>query len=99
MRRVDQVTADQVRQVLLAARARGADPATALDQAGLLDHPGKQREAQIDFLGLLITSLDQINADLMGVTSVPKTPLDLKRWVMNYIKGIREGLIRNGAEK
>lgn len=96
MRRVDPVTADKVRQVLVSARARGADPATALDQAGLLDHPGKQREAQIDFLGLLITSLDQINADLMGATSVPKTPLDLKRWVMNYVKGIREGLIRNG---
>jgi hypothetical protein len=95
MRRVDPVTADKVRQVLVSARARGADPATALDQAGLLDHPGKQREAAINFMGLLIASLDQINADLMGITSVPKTPLDLKRWVMNYIKGIQEGLMRN----
>lgn len=100
MTRVDPVTADKVRQVLQSARARGADAAVALDQAGLLSYPDKDRDAQIGFLGLLIESLDQIPTELMGVRQVPKTPLDLKRWLMNYVKGIREGLIRNGnAEK
>lgn len=96
MMRVDPVTADKVRAVLLSARARGADPAVALDQAGLLSYPDKDRDAQIGFLGLLIESLDQIPADIMGIREVPKTPLDLKRWLMNYVKGIRDGLIRNG---
>lgn len=96
MIRVDPVTADKVRQILVSARARGADVATALDQAGLLDYPGKAHQAQIDFLDLLIHSLDQIPTELMGVREVPKTPLDLKRWLMNYVTGIREGLIRNG---
>lgn len=99
MTRVDPVTADKVRQVLQSARARGADAAVALDQAGLLSYPGKERDAQIDFLGLLSQSLEQIPVDILGIKSVPRTPLDLKRWVISYIDGIRDGLIRNGDTK
>lgn len=98
-RRIDPVTADEIRRILLSAKARGADQVMALDQAGMLTYPGKERDAQIEFLGLLSQSLDQISADLMGITGVPKTPLDLKRWVINYIDGIRDGLIRNDSTK
>lgn len=40
--RVDPVTADQVRQVLLNARAKGVDPVAELDRHGLLDYPAKR---------------------------------------------------------
>lgn len=99
MARIDPVTADQVRQVMAAARHRGADTVTALNRAGLLRHPAQQREDQIKLLRMLSQSLDQISTDLMGIKGLPKTPLDLKRWVINYINGISDGLERNDSEK
>lgn len=99
MPRVDQVTADQVRQVLLSAKARGADPATALDQAGLVDHPGKRRELRIDVIEALIYSTRGAPADHIIGGRMPRTLLDIKQEVIRYLEHVREGMIRNGAEK
>lgn len=96
MTRVDPVTADKVRQVLQSARARGADAAVALDQAGLLDYPGKRRQCRINAIDTLVQSTTSVSADVIFPNRLPRTPLDLKQEVIKYLEHVRDGLIRHG---
>lgn len=94
-RRVDPVTADKVRAVLISARARGADPAVALDQAHLLTYRSHEAMVEIRVIERIIKDLSEITADILPEHRARMTKLDLKQYILAFLESVREGLVRH----
>lgn len=99
MRRVDAKTADKIHEILMLCRSKGGDPVTMMDRAGLLSHPSRRRAEQIQFVENLIDSIRNISPALITPNRMPRTPLDLKQYVIGLLEELREGLIKNGTEE
>ena len=95
MTRVDPVTADKVRQVLSSARARGADPAMALDQAHLLAYRRQELMVEIRVVERIINDLSAITADILPEHRARMTKLDMKQYILAFLESVREGLVRH----
>lgn len=87
--KADEVSLQQVRRVLAEAMGRGADPAEALDRAGLIMHPALANYVAQEALSELAKVLDEIQvkqlAKVLG-QRMPTSPLDTKRYIAEWIR-------------
>lgn len=94
MPRIDPVTADRVRQVLLAARARGIDPVAALDQAGLLDYPAKQLVGAAILMESTVIEMTTGTTGTWILAQIARrnitTPHDMYTDMIHFLRGIAE---------
>lgn len=95
MSRVDPVTADRVRQVLTSARARGADPAMALDQAHLLTYRQREQMIEIRLIERLSRDIEALSADILPDHRARMTKLDMKQYLLKFLDQLQEAMMRN----
>lgn len=94
--RADEGTLQQVRVVLASAMERGADPAEALDKAGLLMFNARTVHLQRAALRRLADVLDEIGVDQLAAvveSRMPLTALDTKRLIVKWINVTAEGML------
>lgn len=94
MTRVDPVTADQIRQILLASRSRGVDPVAILDRADLLDYRTKRQLWSALLVEQVVEELRNgqlgmaFNARISGSTR--HTPMDVKNELLQILEGMAQ---------
>jgi putative ribosome biogenesis GTPase RsgA len=91
MTRIDHETAQKIRRVLMLCRSRGIDPVIALDTAGLLRYEDKRHEDILAGMELLILTVQQTPVQLLNHQDVPKTPLDLKQFILDLLESVKKG--------
>jgi len=91
MTRIDHETAAQIRTVLMLCRFRGTDPVIALDTAGLLRYKDKLHEDILAGMELLILTVQHTPVQLLNHHDVPRTPLDLKRFILDLLESVKKG--------
>lgn len=87
MARIDPVTADTVRRIIMISRARGVDPVIPLDRAGLLQYPGARREYAAILLEEVIRELSSGPTGRMMNSLAMRTPLDMKVKIIEALEG------------
>jgi hypothetical protein len=90
--RVDPVTSDQIHLILSLCRSRGQDPVSALNAAGLIRHKAKIQEDQLNTADMLILATQQSPIQLLSHHEVPRTPLDLKRFIIDFLESLKKGM-------
>lgn len=85
--RIDPVTAHRVHLILANCRIRGTDPVAALDAAGLLQYPAQQAEQRRTTVTTLWALLETMTPTMLGDGIVPATAADMKRCILEKIKG------------
>lgn len=87
MARIDPVTADRIRDIILASRSRGVDPVAILDRAGMLNYEAARREWAAIIMDQVVAEL---NTGPMGMVlngKILRTPLDMKREIIEVLEG------------
>lgn len=91
--RADEATLHRVRAVLAEAMSKGADPAEALNKAGLLWFAQREAQHRGDALRRAAQVLDEMQvAQVAEVTNsrMPLTALDTKRVVVKWLGQIAD---------
>lgn len=91
--RADEATLQRTRMVLTEAMGKGADPAEALNKAGLLWFPQREAQHRGDALRRAAQVLDEMQvSQLAQVTNsrMPLTALDTKRVVVTWLGQIAD---------
>lgn len=89
---MDIETAEKVRRVILLSRTRGIDPATMLDQAGLIDHPRKKMAYTAETLTLIIDMAGELTPTELGITSTAGTAMDMKNCMIAWLQEMRRSV-------
>ena len=84
---LDQETLGKVHTVLATAQARGADPAFALQRAGLLWYPQREAQRIHHVLASMAEMLDRMSIRqlALGIGSEPATVLDTKNLIVKWL--------------
>lgn len=91
--RIDEQTANKIRTVIMLARARGQDPVAALDLGGFLRHEATIKQDRIAGINVAINTILAVSAAmLLSHHELPRTPLDLKKFILDLLRSIREGM-------
>lgn len=90
MNRIELESAAQVHTVLALCRSKGLDPVQVLDQARMLRHMGTRREDAVRVLENAIAVIEGTPdaSEMAGM----KTPLDLKRMIIEKLRGIQSDI-------
>jgi hypothetical protein len=88
MNRIDAETADKIRQIMMLCRSRGQDPVTVLDTAGFLRHQAVRQQDAVNLLDQGIIP----GVKALRVPPEVKTPLDMKRVILDALEGLRNEL-------
>lgn len=86
--RIDPQTAAKIRIILQGCRERGADPVAVLDTAGYIRHPAQQTRDRERVLWEVHDLIDAATPTQLGGGRVPATALDMKRHILETIKGM-----------
>jgi hypothetical protein len=96
MKRVDPETSNQIHTILMLCRSRGQDPVAALNAAGFIRHEGSKHADYLRALEYLGQALKDMPIQLLKHNEVPRTPLDLKRYIIilldNVVKEVEKQL-------
>lgn len=87
MARIDPVTADRIRQILLMSRSRGVDPVAILDRAGMLSYEAARREWGAILMDQVVAELNTGPLGLAINGRQFRTPMDMKREILEALEG------------
>jgi len=88
MKRMEPETAEQIRVIMALCRSRGQDTVSTLDRAGFLRHKTSRNRDLINFLDTGIIP----GVQNLKVPPGVRTPLDMKRVIVEALEGLRDGL-------
>jgi len=92
MKRVDPETSNQIHLILSLCRSRGQDPVAALNAAGFIRHRAQIQEDLLNAADTMILATQQSPIQLLNHHEVPKTPLDLKRFIIDFLESLKKGI-------
>lgn len=87
MARIDPVTADRIRNIILASRSQGVDPVAILDRAGMLNYEAARREWAAIIMDQVVAELSIGPLGLAINGRQFRTPMDMKREILEALEG------------